>query len=206
MVKVASCSLMIVDLTDSFHPDQASADVAVQNMEDCCRAIKTWMSLNKLKLNDEKTEAIFCGSKAQREKVSGDAACVGDSKISLSSTVRDLGLIIDANVTMKGHISNTVRCYFYHLRSTGMLRHFLTAKAANAIAVSVVLSRLVYCNSCLWGIRNQQLRRLQLDQNTAARIITRTRKREHITPALKELHWFSVKPRIDHDVLDVQML
>ena len=80
---------MIVDPTDSFHPDQASADVAVQNMEDCCREIKTWMSSNKLKLNDEKTEAIFlCGSKAQREKVSGDAVCVGDSKFSLSSTVR----------------------------------------------------------------------------------------------------------------------
>ena len=66
----------------SFDPNQASADVAVQNMEDCCREIKTWMSSNKLKLNDEKTEAILCGSKAQRVKVSIDAVCVGDSQIS----------------------------------------------------------------------------------------------------------------------------
>ena len=78
---------MIVDLTDSFHPDQASADVAVQNMEDCCREIKTWMSSNKLKLT-KKQKPFFCGSKVQREKVSGDAVCVGDSKFSLSSTVR----------------------------------------------------------------------------------------------------------------------
>ena len=57
-------------LYDRFHPDQASADVAVQNMEDCCQEVKKWMSSNKLKLNDEKTEAILCGSKTQRGKVS----------------------------------------------------------------------------------------------------------------------------------------
>ena len=64
-------------LYESFHPDQASADVAVRNTEDCRQEVKKWMSSNKLKLNDEKTEAILCGSKTQHEKVSFDAVRVG---------------------------------------------------------------------------------------------------------------------------------
>ena len=55
-------------LYDSFHPDQASADEAVRNIEDCCQEVKNWMSSNKLKLDDEKTEAILCGSKTLRRK------------------------------------------------------------------------------------------------------------------------------------------
>ena len=74
-----------------------------------------------------------------------------------------------------------VQCGLYYLCSLGKLQPFLTA---NATAVSMVLSQLDYWNSCLRGISNQQLRHLQLVQNTAARIVTRTRKTEHITPVL----------------------
>ena len=70
------------------------------------------MTSNKLKPNDDKTEAILCGSKANREQISADAMCIGDSKLSFSSAVRDLGLSVDANVTMQDHISNTVRGCF----------------------------------------------------------------------------------------------
>ena len=74
-------------LYDSFHPDQASADVGLPAKYVAksragkigCQEIKTWMSSNKLKLNDEKTEAILCVSKTQREKICVDDACVGDS-------------------------------------------------------------------------------------------------------------------------------
>ena len=104
---------------------------------------------------------------------------------------------------MQDHISNTVRGCFYHLRSLGKLRPFLSARSANAIAVSMVLSRLDCCNSCLWEVPSQQLKRLQLVQNTAARIFTRTRNREHITPVLHELHWLPVRKRIDHKIMSL---
>ena len=59
----------------------------------------------------------------------------------------------------------------------------------------------------LWWVPSQQLKRLQLVQNTAARIVTRTRKREHIKTVLRELHWLPVRNRIDHThVLGIQML
>ena len=78
----------------------------------------------------------------------------------------------------------------------------MTATAANAIAVSMVLSRLDDCNSCLWAILSQQPRRLQLDK-TAAKIITSTWKRKHITSVLKELHWLPMRQRIGHKTMSL---
>ena len=56
--------------------------------------------------------------------------------------------------------------------------------------------RLDYCNSLLYGIADSQLRRLQSVQNAAARLITGTRRTEHITPVLQSLHWLPVRQRI----------
>ena len=59
------------------------------------------------------------------------------------------------------------------------------------------------CNSALWGIPAVQLNRLQKLQNSAARIVTGTRKSEHITPVLRDLHWLPMKQRLDHKVLSL---
>ena len=64
-----------------------------------------------------------------------------------------------------------------------------------------ISSRLDYCNSLLSGIDQSSLRRLQLVQNAAARLLTGTKKREHITPVLAALHWLPVHFRIDFKIL-----
>ena len=107
--------------------------------------------------------------------------------------VRDLGLILDNHLTLRKHVSSIVRICHFHLRTLSKLRPFLTRQAANSIAVALVLSRLDYCNSCLWGLPGRELKRLQLVQNTAARIVTRTKKHDHITPVLRDLHWLPFK-------------
>jgi len=54
-----------------------------------------------------------------------------------------------------------------------------------------------YCNSLLFGISDNLLRRLQAVQNAAARLVTGTRRHEHITPVLRQLHWLPVRQRIE---------
>ena len=64
-----------------------------------------------------------------------------------------------------------------------------------------ISSRLDYCNSLYVGIDQSSLRRLQLVQNAAARLLTNTKKREHITPVLVSLHWLPVHFRVNFKVL-----
>ena len=79
-------------------------------------------------------------------------------------------------------------------------RPFLDQKTANTIACSIVSSRLDYCNSLLSGTSAKNIRKLQIVQNSLARVVTGAKRREHIKPALKTLHWLPITERIQYKV------
>ena len=64
-----------------------------------------------------------------------------------------------------------------------------------------IYSRLDYCNAIFSGLSRRELGQVQLIQNAAARVLTRTRKTDHITPVLKSLHWLPVRQRIEFKIL-----
>ena len=57
----------------------------------------------------------------------------------------------------------------------------------------MVISRLDYYNSVFIGLPADQIARLQRVHNNAARLVMTKRRRDHVTPLLKELHWLPVK-------------
>lgn len=71
----------------------------------------------------------------------------------------------------------------------------------NMLVNSLVISRLDYCNSILYGIPKYQRDKLQRIQNIAARMITGTRNTDHITPILKNLHWLPIEARVNFKIL-----
>ena len=64
-----------------------------------------------------------------------------------------------------------------------------------------VTSRLDNCNSILYGLPDKELNKLQRIQNAAARLVSLTKKRDHITPVLFQLHWLPVRQRINFKLL-----
>ena len=59
----------------------------------------------------------------------------------------------------------------------------------------------LYCNAILYGLPKVLLNLLQLVQNRAAHIVTFTKKYEHITSSLIDLHWLPVEYRIVYEIL-----
>ncbi len=174
---------------------------ALGHISDCTLDIKSWMTSRKLKLNDEKTEAILIGTKHNLRAVTETSLTVGQSSISFSPKVKSLGVVIDSNLTMEAHVDHLCRSCYFHLRAIGQLRNNISTSAAKTLVQSLVLSRLDFGNSLLWGASKQTLQRLQLIQNTAARIVSRTSRSSHISPVLKALHWLPVESRIKHKLL-----
>ena len=64
-----------------------------------------------------------------------------------------------------------------------------------------VKSRVDYCNSLFTGLPDVLLRKLQSVLNASARLISGTRKHDHISHVLKDLHWLPVKQRIKFKLL-----
>lgn len=57
---------------------------------------------------------------------------------------------------------------------------------------ALVFTKLFYLSSVWSSTSGNNIPKLQLVQNFAARIVTGTRKFDHVTPALKELRWLPV--------------
>ena len=93
---------------------------------------------------------------------------------------------------MADHVTAICRSAYYQLRSVCCVMQSLTSEAAMTLVHSFVSKCLDYCNSMLYGIADNQLQRLQSVQNAAARLVTGTRRSEHITPVLQSLHWLPV--------------
>ena len=125
-----------------------------------------------------------------------------------SRRTRNLGVIFDNTMHMDKQVDALCKAAHYHLNNIGRIRHLLSDRVAEQLVHAFVTARLDNGNSLLLGITKTQLARLQRVQNLAARIVTRTRRREHITPVLHSLHRLPVSYRIQYKspTADVQSL
>jgi len=110
------------------------------------------------------------------------------ARVTVSDTVRDLGVILDGRLAIADHVAAVCRSCYYQLQQLRSVARSLSAEAVKTVVHAFISSRLDYCNSLLTGVNEGLLRRLQSVQNAAARLVTVTWRCEHITPVLRQLH------------------
>ena len=161
--------------------------------------LKDWMTDNKLKLNDDKTEVMIISSSRMSTALSiPDSFDIGNASVPFSDTVKHLGVTLDCHLSLKTHFLNLVRTANFELRRIGSIRSLLTTEATATLVSAFILSRIDYCNSLLSGCPRSLILRLQKVQINAARLILRISKREHISPHLASLHWLPIDARIKY--------
>ena len=165
-----------------------------------CSVIASILSQNMLRSNAEKTEVILFTSRFTKtpniEKLFFDSTF-----IELTEKVRDLGVILGKNLTLTYHINETCRIATNAIRSIGRICKYLTNENLKLLVNALVISRLDYCNSILYGLPKRELDKLQRVQNTAARLITGTKQYDHIKPAFQKLYCLPVESRIIFKVI-----
>jgi len=148
-----------------------------------------------------KTELLFIGTRQQLAKITIDDITVGHSVIAPQSPVRNLGVWLDSNLSMGDYIrktSSAAFCYWYNIRR---IRKYLSNECTESLIHTFISSRLVYCNSLLYGLPAYQIQKLQRIQNSAARLLFQESKFGLIIPLLRALHWLPVAYRMVFKIL-----
>ena len=173
-------------------------------MERCVDDIRTWMTVDKLKMNEWKTEFLVVGTKQQLCKVNIDHLTVGGSKINSTCAAKTLGTWFDSNLNLQEHIiyTKTCRASFFHLNNIRRIRKYLSKESTQTLVQAFIIGRLDYCNSLLYGLPSVHLDKLQRVQDSAARIIFKTSRFDHITrPVLCTLYWLLIRYCVDYKIL-----
>ena len=99
----------------------------VTRIENCVVHVCTWCAAKQLQLNADKTEILWFGSAANLRKLSADELNirVGQSVVKPVTTVRNLGVLIDAELSMRDHVSRLAQTCFFHLRCLRSVRRQL---------------------------------------------------------------------------------
>ena len=167
----------------------------------CIHDIKAWMQQSFLQLNCGKTEVILIGTETTLQQLPNFTLQMDGVSVLPSHQVRNLGVILDSQLSFEAHIKHFTKVSFFHLRNIARIRPILTQAAAERLIHAFISSRLDYCNALLVGATDKSIKRLQYVQNCAARLLTHTSLREHITPVRFNLHWLPIRQRINFKVL-----
>ena len=174
--------------------NEESVRCAISHLEKCISEICEWMKQNSLKINQDKTEYIIFSSKHI-------SLTVGRDIIHPSEYVRVLGVTLDSQMNMHQHIANTCRSTYMHIRKINSIRQYQCKNSTASLVNATVLTRLDYCNSVYTGLPQKSMHKLQLAQNSAARLISQTPRHHHITPILIELNWLTITKRCQYKLL-----
>lgn len=112
--------------------------------------------------------------------------------------LRDLGVLLDSDMSMKSQVQQLICSCFGVLRQLRSIRRSLPRPALASLVTSLILSKVDYCNVALAGLPQRDLDRVQSVLNAAARLTAGARKYDHVTPLLHDLHWLRVPERITY--------
>jgi len=168
----------------------------MDRMSACISDVAEWMQSNRLQLNMTKTELLWCASSRQQHLTPNAPLRVCADDVAPTKYVRDLGIYIDSDMSMKTHVSRTVSSCFAALRHIRSIRRSVCQPVLLSLVTSLVLTRLDYGSVTLNGITKRLMDRLQSVLNAAARLVHNSRKYDRISPLLRDLHWLRVPERI----------
>ena len=118
-----------------------------------------------------------------------------------SPSARNIGVIFDEHMSLDKHVISTCKACFFALRNISKIRDCLSLADTEKLVHAYITSKLDNTDSLLYGLPTLLIDRLQDVQNAEARVVTRTRKYDHIKPVLKQPRWLPVSQRTDYKIL-----
>ena len=151
---------------------------------------------NRLLLNPNKTKMIVHGSRQMILKLQNFRLTLLGKELLPVDSVKDLDVVFDSKLSFNDHIIKAVSSCMSALGQISRVKHVFKKDILVKIINSLVFSKSYYCSSVWSNTSASNIRKLQGVQNFAAYIVSRTRKFDHVSPALKNLRWVPLKSHL----------
>ena len=150
-------------------------------MSVCIAEVALWMRSNRLQLNADKSEALWCTSARRQHQIPDDPLLVCSDTVTPVRSVGDLGIYVDSDLSMSTHVMRTVTSCFAVMRQIRSIRRSVSQPVLCSLVVSLVLTRLDYGSALLAGLPSNLLAKMQSVLNAAALLVFSVRKYDHVT-------------------------
>ena len=192
----SSCTDSYVDNTKIYRSFSAkNMNSCLVKMTEDLRLIAGWCCSHQLLINPSKTKLIFFGTRQLLGKVLDIRVPFLDQELSLVSSVKDLGITLGSYLNLNDHVNTLASPLLSMLCQISRVRHLFTKPVLSTILNSLIFSKLFYCSTVWAGTSKQNLQKLKV-QNFAARVLTDTKKIDHISSVLRKLGWPSIKDQL----------
>ena len=162
------------------------------------KEILSWCCRNSLLINPDKTKLVYEGVPQLMRTLPATlpSATILGSEIKPVTVTKDLGLHIDCYLTFNEHINKSASDCMFKLTRINRIKHFSDQSTLMYLINAFVFCKLFY-RSTVWSNNSKEnVRKLQLVQNYAYRIITGLKKYDHTSEALRSLKWLDVKEKL----------
>jgi len=134
----------------------------------CSCAVAEWMQSNRLQLNCDKTDFACLTASRSLHQLPTLGPSIGSVTVVPSQSLCDLGVFIDADLTMWTQVQRIASRRFAALRRLCSIRRYVPTSVFRSLVSAFVLNRLDYCNGLLVDLLANLLQRFQSVQNSAA--------------------------------------
>ena len=93
----------------------------MERLASCIEQIRGWMADSHLKLIEEKTQIIWLGTRQQLNKLSTQAMTLPNATVQFSTAVKDLGVVLDSQLTLANHVAALSHSCFFKSGSSSQL-------------------------------------------------------------------------------------
>lgn len=169
-------------------------DAKLEQLKTDLKAVLSWMKLNGMKLNLEKTQMIVFGSSANIKKVGKISVDLDGVTITNNDTLKSLGLTLDSKLTWANHINKLCRSMYFSKHSLMPLRSVMSRDNLGTLLNACVVTQANYMAG-VWGAADAQtLKPIEKCLKSTARTLLRIPKRQPISEQIRnKLKWLLPK-------------
>lgn len=180
------------------HSDTDNLEASLAALNTDLLQLKTWSENYGIQVNPNKCQAIIIGSTRQHAKIdltSLTPLVYSNCPIPFSPVVKNLGLLLDANLNWSAQVKEVSRKFFASLHSIIRFKKFLPIKTKISLVNSLLLPIIDYADITYPDLNQDLLNKLDRLLNTCIRFIYGLRKYDHVSEYRSKLKWLPIRER-----------